>query len=59
MKAEALEQLGTKMEAQFKDAKAQGFDALVPSGFARTSADEFESEVAKTDPRPDAGAPAH
>jgi iron-sulfur cluster repair protein YtfE (RIC family) len=43
----ALERLGAKMEARFLDARAQGFDALVPSGFARTSADEFEQAVAQ------------
>jgi len=40
-----LEALGTKMAKQFEDAKKQGFDALVPSGFAKTSADEFEQLV--------------
>jgi iron-sulfur cluster repair protein YtfE (RIC family) len=40
-----LESLGMKMEKQFYDAKAQGFDSLVPSGFAKTSADEFERLV--------------
>jgi hemerythrin-like domain-containing protein len=43
-----LEELGKQMEAQFKTAKAQGFDSLVPSGFAKTSADEFERLVQAT-----------
>jgi iron-sulfur cluster repair protein YtfE (RIC family) len=43
-----LESLGTKMEKQFDDAKAQGFESLVPSGFAKTSADEFERLVQAT-----------
>jgi hemerythrin-like domain-containing protein len=40
-----LEQLGTRMEKVFKEARAQGFEALVPSGFAKTSADDFERLV--------------
>jgi hemerythrin-like domain-containing protein len=43
-----LESLGTRMENQFDDAKAQGFESLVPSGFAKTSADEFERLVQAT-----------
>jgi iron-sulfur cluster repair protein YtfE (RIC family) len=54
MKADALEQLGTTMQAQFEDAKTQGFDALVPSGFAKTSADEFEQAVERAAPRSNA-----
>jgi iron-sulfur cluster repair protein YtfE (RIC family) len=42
-----LEALGAKMKARFDESRAQGFDALVPSGFARTSADEFERAVAQ------------
>jgi hemerythrin-like domain-containing protein len=45
LSAETLEGLGTKMEMLFKDCKAQGFEAMVPSGFAKTSADEFERAV--------------
>jgi iron-sulfur cluster repair protein YtfE (RIC family) len=45
MAADALEQLGTKMEMLFKQSRAQGFEALVPSGYAKTSADEFERAV--------------
>ncbi|HEX3594608.1 MAG TPA: hemerythrin domain-containing protein [Polyangiaceae bacterium] len=40
MDAELLESLGDQLEQAFLDAKAEGFDALVPSTFARTSADE-------------------
>jgi len=43
-----LESLGAKMETQFDEAKAQGFEMLVPSGFAKTSADEFERLVQAT-----------
>nr|UXE45510.1 hypothetical protein Hi04_10k_c4996_00021 [uncultured bacterium] len=43
-----LEPLGAKMEKQFDEAKAQGFESLVPSGFAKTSADEFERLVQAT-----------
>jgi iron-sulfur cluster repair protein YtfE (RIC family) len=46
--AAALDALGAKMDKQFQEAKAQGFEALVPSGFARTSADEFERLVLAT-----------
>jgi hemerythrin-like domain-containing protein len=42
---ETLETLGTKMEMLFKESRAQGFEALVPSGFAKTSADEFERAI--------------
>ncbi len=50
-----LEQLGKKMEAQFREAQTQGFDALVPSGFTKTSADEFE-RVVLPEKGPNAGA---
>jgi hypothetical protein len=43
-----LEDLGQKLEKQFKEAKAQGFDSLVPPGFTKTSADEFERLVQAT-----------
>jgi iron-sulfur cluster repair protein YtfE (RIC family) len=44
---EELEQLGERLEAQFVEARKQGFEALWPSGFTRTSADEFERLVQK------------
>jgi iron-sulfur cluster repair protein YtfE (RIC family) len=43
-----LEALGVRLQRQFEDAKAQGFEALVPAGFTRTSADEFERFVQAT-----------
>jgi hemerythrin superfamily protein len=43
-----LDALGTKMQKQFEDAKAQGFESLVPAGFSKTSADEFEHLVQAT-----------
>jgi hemerythrin-like domain-containing protein len=41
----ALDELGTKMETLFEEVRKQGFDASVPSTFAKTSADEFERIV--------------
>src|SRR5207237_1438785 len=49
-----LDQLGEKMEKVFKEAMAQGFEALVPQGFAKTAADEFERLV--QDEGPDSSA---
>lgn len=46
--AATLDALGVKMEKQFQEAMAQGFESLVPSGFAKTSADEFEHLVQAT-----------
>jgi len=43
--AAALDDLGKRMATVFADAQAQGFAALVPEGFAKTSADEFERAV--------------
>lgn len=43
-----LEDLGAKLQKQFDDAKAQGFASLIPPGFTRTSADEFERFVQAT-----------
>jgi iron-sulfur cluster repair protein YtfE (RIC family) len=47
MDGDELEALGAKMEARFIESRAQGFEAMVPSGFAKTSADEFERAVAQ------------
>jgi hemerythrin-like domain-containing protein len=43
-----LEELGLKLQKQFVEARAQGFESLVPPGFIRTSADEFERFVQST-----------
>jgi hypothetical protein len=44
-----LEQLGARLERMFTEARAQGFDALVPPGLVKTSADEFERAVQRMD----------